>query len=168
MKSVVSVENLSRKYSIGHRTQESHSTLRDVAVNGVKRFGSGVHHPYEVKGMRVFIDIQDDQGSVLFRSFHDDDDDDIPVMYPGLYASKVTIPANLLAAYPHLLCVKTTIFCLRYTIPEEGVCIAFQVAQTGPLNPEYLGGKFVGRFALPLDLQTSSMVETPVEDVFHA
>ena len=105
-------------------------------------------------GMRVFIDMQDDQGSILFRSFHDDDQHDIPRMNPGNYVSTVTVPANLLAAYPHLLCVKATVFNERYTIPEDGICIPLQVEQTGPMNLGYIEGRAVGRFALPLKWKT--------------
>ena len=112
-----------------------------------------------VQGMRVFIDMQDDQGIVLFRSFHDDDQDDMPTMHAGTYSSTVTIPANLLAAYPHLLCVKATVFNDRYNIPEEGICIPLQVEQTGHSNPAYLSGRFVGRFALPLAWRTTQLVE---------
>lgn len=103
-----------------------------------------------VNGLRVFIDMLDDQGTILFRSFHDEDNDEIPNMEAGLYTSKVIIPANLLAAIPHLLCIKAGIFGVRYTIPEEGVCIPLQVEQTSPYNRAYVSDHFVGRLALIL------------------
>ena len=38
MSPVISVENLSKKYIIGHQKQERYTALRDVLVNGAKRF----------------------------------------------------------------------------------------------------------------------------------
>lgn len=109
---------------------------------------------HNVKGLRVFIDMQDDQGVVLFRSFHDEDNDEVPAMAPGTYTSLVTIPANVLAPMPHLLCVKAGIFGVRYTLPEEGICIPFQVEQSSRYNRAYAEDRFVGRFALVLDWNT--------------
>lgn len=104
-----------------------------------------------VKGLRVFIDMLDDQGAVLFRSFHDEDNDEIPKMEAGSYISKVIIPGNMLAAFHHTLCVKAGIFGERYTIPEEGICIPLHVEQTSPYNRAYIGDRFVGRLAVVLD-----------------
>lgn len=118
----------------------------------------------DVKGLRVFIDMQDDQGTVLFRSFHDEDIDEIPIMVAGLYSSKVTIPANMLAAIPHFLYVKAGIFNVRYTLPEEGICIPLQVEQTNPYNRCYIGNRFVGRLALVLDWELNKL-EGELENV---
>ena len=38
MSSVISVENLSKKYIIGHQKQERYTALRDVLTEGAKRF----------------------------------------------------------------------------------------------------------------------------------
>jgi lipopolysaccharide transport system ATP-binding protein len=115
------------------------------------------HH---VNGLRVFIDMQDDQGVVLFRSFHDEDNNEIPAMVAGSYSSKVTIPANMMAAMPHLLCVRAGIFGVRYTLPEEGICIPFQVEQSSRYNRAYPEDRFVGRLALVLDWDTKKLAGT--------
>ncbi|HIK44938.1 MAG TPA: ATP-binding cassette domain-containing protein, partial [Leptolyngbyaceae cyanobacterium M65_K2018_010] len=47
--SVIQVENLGKKYIIGHQ-QESHSryvALRDVIADGVKSFGHRLRHPHK-------------------------------------------------------------------------------------------------------------------------
>jgi lipopolysaccharide transport system ATP-binding protein len=111
----------------------------------------------DVKVLRVFIDMQDDQGTILFRSFHDEDNDEIPNMVAGLYKSKAIIPANILASFPHLLCVKAAIFDVRYTLPEEGICIPLQVEQTSPYNRAYTKDQFVGRLALVLDWEIEQL-----------
>lgn len=45
MASVISVENLSKKYIICHQKQERHTTLRDILANGAKRFTDKLLHP---------------------------------------------------------------------------------------------------------------------------
>jgi homopolymeric O-antigen transport system ATP-binding protein len=45
MAPVISVENLSKKYIIGHK-QERHDTLRDALANGMKRFARKLSHPF--------------------------------------------------------------------------------------------------------------------------
>jgi lipopolysaccharide transport system ATP-binding protein len=46
MSSVISVENLSKKYIIGHQKQERYTALRDVMANGAKRFAHKLRHPF--------------------------------------------------------------------------------------------------------------------------
>ena len=46
MSSVISVENLSKKYIIDHQKQERYTSLRDVLVDGVKRFTDKLIHPF--------------------------------------------------------------------------------------------------------------------------
>jgi len=48
MSSVISVENLSKKYIIGHQKQERYTTLRDALANGAKRFTDKLRHPFAV------------------------------------------------------------------------------------------------------------------------
>jgi lipopolysaccharide transport system ATP-binding protein len=46
MSPVISVENLSKKYIIGHQKQERYTTLRDVLANGAKQFTNKLRHPF--------------------------------------------------------------------------------------------------------------------------
>lgn len=46
MSSVITVENLSKKYIIGHQKQERYTALRDVLANGVKHFTHKLIHPF--------------------------------------------------------------------------------------------------------------------------
>lgn len=46
MSSVITVENLSKKYIIGHQKQERYTTLRDVLTNGTKRLADKMRHPF--------------------------------------------------------------------------------------------------------------------------
>ena len=47
MSSVITVENLSKKYIIGHQKQERYTALRDVLTNGTKRFANRLCHPFK-------------------------------------------------------------------------------------------------------------------------
>lgn len=49
MSSVISVQNLSKKYIIGHQKQESYTTLRDVIANGARRLANKLAHPLAVE-----------------------------------------------------------------------------------------------------------------------
>jgi lipopolysaccharide transport system ATP-binding protein len=46
MTSVISVENLSKKYIIGHQKHERYTTLRDVLANGAKDIANKLRHPF--------------------------------------------------------------------------------------------------------------------------
>lgn len=46
MSSVISVENLSKKYIIGHQKQERYTALRDVLTEGAKRITHKLIHPF--------------------------------------------------------------------------------------------------------------------------
>jgi lipopolysaccharide transport system ATP-binding protein len=46
MSSVITVENLSKKYIISHREHGRDVTLRDALVNGTKRFATKLRHPF--------------------------------------------------------------------------------------------------------------------------
>ncbi|MES2025558.1 MAG: ABC transporter ATP-binding protein [Pseudomonadota bacterium] len=45
MSSIISVENLGKKYILGHQTQERYTALRDVMSNGAKRLVHKLWHP---------------------------------------------------------------------------------------------------------------------------
>ena len=46
MSSVISVENLSKKYIIGHQKQAGYTNLREVLADGAKRFTHKLTHPF--------------------------------------------------------------------------------------------------------------------------
>jgi lipopolysaccharide transport system ATP-binding protein len=48
MSPVIAVENLSKKYIIGHQKQERYTALRDVLANSAKRFTHKLIHPFTV------------------------------------------------------------------------------------------------------------------------
>jgi lipopolysaccharide transport system ATP-binding protein len=46
MSAVISVENLSKKYIIGHQKQQRYTALRDVLTEGAKRYANKLIHPF--------------------------------------------------------------------------------------------------------------------------
>jgi len=46
MSSVITVENLSKRYIIGHQKRERYTTLREVLANGTKRLADKMRHPF--------------------------------------------------------------------------------------------------------------------------
>ena len=46
MPPIISVENLGKKYVLGHQSQERYTALRDVMANGAKRFAHKLRHPF--------------------------------------------------------------------------------------------------------------------------
>jgi lipopolysaccharide transport system ATP-binding protein len=108
----------------------------------------------ETFGLRVFFDLYDDHEILLFRSFHDEDHNHPPTMIPGSYVSKAVIPAGLLAPIRYDLRIKATIHNVRYTLPQQGLCIPLKVEHTSSYNRAYVGAPFHGRFAMVIQWET--------------
>ncbi len=105
----------------------------------------------EITGLRVFVDVLDGFGDLLFRTFHDDQSETIPTMRSGKYQSELTIPKALLAPGTFTLSIKAGIYRKRYTIPEEGVKISLQVEHTSEYNRAYPGDRIRGKLCPLLD-----------------
>ena len=101
-------------------------------------------------GMRVFFDLCDTEGTLLFRSFHDEDSDDIPTAERGRYVSRAFIPANVLAPVRYELRVHAGIHNVRTCTPSEGVSLPLTVEPTGRANRAYLSDTFRGKLALAI------------------
>lgn len=98
-------------------------------------------------GLRVYFDLCDDQDTLLFRSFHDEDNDGIPITESGNYVAHSFIPANLLAPIKYELRIKSGIFNVRYCLPPQGISIPIDVEHTGSYNRAYLSDTFRGKLA---------------------
>ena len=100
----------------------------------------------KTSGLRVYFDLLDDQDSLLFRSFNDEDGDGIPIVQPGLYVAKGTIPADLLAPLTYKLKIFATIFNVRSFMPD-GITYSLYVHRTGKANRAYLVEPIRGKLA---------------------
>lgn len=97
-------------------------------------------------GLRVFFDLYDDQETLLFRSFNDEESYGIPLVEAGQYVSKTAIPADLLAPISYTLKIFATIFNVRTFYPE-GIAIPLRVERTGKANRAYLIEPIRGKLA---------------------
>jgi lipopolysaccharide transport system ATP-binding protein len=98
-------------------------------------------------GLRVFFDLCDSEETLLFRSFHDEDEDGIPTMEPGRYVSKAVIPSNFLAPTKYELRVLATVYNVRMCVPYPGIRIPLIVEATGIANRAYAWEPIRGKLA---------------------
>jgi len=114
---------------------------------------------YEVlqatRGVRVFFDVYDEMETLLFRTFHDDDMDAAPVVQPGCYASKATLPARLLAPRDYNLVVRATIHNVRLCQGNDGLAFQLRVQPTGTLNRAYPHEPIRGKLQPAIPWETS-------------
>lgn len=98
-------------------------------------------------GLRVFFDVCDQEGAVLFRSFNDEQHEGIPRVLPGIYKSRAVIPANLLSPINYELIIYATIFNERYCVPYNGIHFLINVERTGNSNQAYMHEPIRGKLA---------------------
>jgi lipopolysaccharide transport system ATP-binding protein len=136
---------------LGIALKQSGQPLNTVVENGKSL---EIEMEYRVlektTGLRIFFDLCDDQDTLLFRSFHDEDGDGIPVVLPGKYTSIAIIPANILGPTKYELRVQCGVFNVRNCLPNTGIILPFTVEHTGKYNRAYLGDTFRGKLALAL------------------
>ena len=92
----------------------------------------------KVTGFRIFLDLCDEMGNVIFRSFHDENTEGIISMEPGKYHSRIRIPANLLAPIIYDVRILFGIHNNRM-LSSDGITIRISVEQTGTYNNAYSG-----------------------------
>ncbi len=98
-------------------------------------------------GLRVFFDLCDNEGILLFRSFNDEQAEGTRTVEPGHYVSRVVITADLLAPTNYELRILATVFNIRMCIPYPGICIPLHVERTGKSNHAYMIEPIRGKLA---------------------
>ena len=139
------------------RVTQGGEPITTYAENG-RPIELGIHYRVleRTTGLRVYFDLCDDQDTLLFRSFHDEDNDGIPVMNPGIFMSKTTIPADLLGPADYELRIRAGIYNVRSCLPVSGIRIPLNVKQTSRYNRAYSGDKFRGKLGISLDWVTKN------------
>ena len=112
---------------------------------------------YRVKcqelGLRVFYDICDNSGELLYRSFNDGQGEGISKVLPGVYKSITSVPANFLGPSKYILIIQSTIFNVRMC-SGDGVRIPLLVVQNGLYNRAYPMDTFRGKLGGVVDWRT--------------
>jgi lipopolysaccharide transport system ATP-binding protein len=111
----------------------------------------------KITGFRVFIDLCDDMGTVIFRSFHDELKEGITTMGPGRYLSKFTMPRDILAPLTYDLRIWFGIHTIRMLPPGDGINIRINVEQTGNYNRAYNGQYTAGRICIPFPWEINKL-----------
>jgi len=107
-----------------------------------------------VSGLRIYIDLVDEYDALIFRSFHDEQSSEIPVMERGLYLSKVCIPKNILGPIPYVLKINAGIYNVRNLFTID---IPISVENSGQYNQAYLGDSFRGKLGIVLPWNTNKI-----------
>ncbi|MFC1497525.1 ABC transporter ATP-binding protein [Verrucomicrobiota bacterium] len=90
----------------------------------------------QTSGLRVYVDIMDEDENVLIRTFHDENADEIPVVREGEYLSRAIIPKNLLAPHTYNIVLRGTIFNGR-PLTGEGIRFLLRVEKSTSINSAY-------------------------------
>ena len=93
----------------------------------------------EVSRFRIFLDVCDHFGTVIFRTFHDEGDHERLTMERGSYKSTLTLPANFLAPISYDFRFLFGIHNVRMMEPVEGLVLRVNVEQLGLYNLAYNG-----------------------------
>lgn len=99
-----------------------------------------------VSGLRVYLDLCDEEGNLLVQSFHDEEADERPTTEPGAYISTALIPPNYLAPRRYNALLQATIHNVRYCIPG-GITLPLDVVQSGRLNRAYMDEPVRGKLS---------------------
>jgi len=107
-------------------------------------------------GLRVYFDLLDDQGLLIFRSFNDENHDGIPVSEIGQYTSRVILPRELLGPKRYILQVGAGIHNIRQCIPDGVIAFDLDVNHMSRYNRAYSADTFRGLIAPVLYWETKN------------
>ncbi len=101
----------------------------------------------KTRGLRIYFDLCDTEGTLLFRSFNDENEESIPLVEPGRYRSTATIPADFLSPISYQIIVRATIFNVRTFDPKEGIVLKISVERLGRVNKAYFSEPLRGKIS---------------------
>ncbi len=114
---------------------------------------------YEVmqktRGLRIYFDLCDIEGTLLFRSFNDENEDSIPLVEPGRYRSTAIIPGDFLSPITYQIIVRATIFNVRTFEPKAGIILKIGVERLGRANKAYFSEPLRGKISPSIDWVTT-------------
>lgn len=138
--------------------QNGEEVITNVVNGKVLELSVSYELYHKLTGFRVFLDLCDEIGNVILRSFHDERTRGISAMEPGKYISKITIPANFLAPISYDLRLIFGIHNIRMLQPSNGITIRINVDQTSSYNQSYNGQYTAGKIcpSLPWEIITNN------------
>jgi lipopolysaccharide transport system ATP-binding protein len=98
-----------------------------------------------LNAFRLFLDVIDQFGTVIFRTFHDEDKEVAAAGFSaGKYFSRVTIPSNLFAPVSYNFKLNFGIHNERMMEPVDGFTFRLNMEQSGTYNKAYHGQHTAG------------------------
>ena len=83
-----------------------------------------------IENMLIFVRLCEQDENLIFHSIYGSTGEALPLFEPGIYTSKVTIPADFLAPRPYVLHIGASIYRIRRCMPEW-MRIQLDVVNTG-------------------------------------
>lgn len=105
-------------------------------------------------GFRIYYDICDSAGDLIFRSFNDELGEGMSSVDEGRYICKTSIPANLLGPANYILVIYSTIFNVR-SCCGDGIKIPLSVINDGLYNRAYPHDTFRGKLGISMKWETN-------------
>ena len=143
---LISINLFQNGYQIDTTIENGHSLDIEIQYKIKKK----------ISGLRVFVDIVDDYDLLLFRSFHDEDNNNIPIMGPAVYKSSTSIPADTLGPASYVLKIHAGIHNIRNIF---SLSFPIKVENTSRYNRAYLGDTFRGKLAFHIPWETRELVD---------
>jgi lipopolysaccharide transport system ATP-binding protein len=107
----------------------------------------------KTSGFRLFIDLVDNQDTLIFRSFFDENESVCTTITPGIYKSNVQIPPDLLGPMRYEVRLQAGIYNQRMCIPMDEIKVGFYV-ENMKFNQSYLTDTFRQKIAPILHWET--------------
>jgi hypothetical protein len=115
---------------------------------------------YEVRetvtGLRLYLDLCDDDEDILVRTFHDESAREIPVTRPGRYRSVAEIPARVLAPRDFVIVLHVGIYNVRSCLPV-GLRIPLQVEAPEPIVGLYPETAVKSKVLIPVTWRSNAV-----------
>jgi lipopolysaccharide transport system ATP-binding protein len=111
-----------------------------------------------VRGLRLWIDVSDMDGNLIFRSFHDADEECVPEHPAGVFRTRASIAAETLGPTQYELSLRAGIAHGRHCLPDT-IRWILDVIHTSPQNRAYPHSRFYGRMLPNVDWTPAIAIE---------
>jgi lipopolysaccharide transport system ATP-binding protein len=114
----------------------------------------------EAPGLHVYFELRDLDGTMLFESYHNGTEEEIPIVSPGKYVSRAIIPSEFLAPTQYELRIGAALAGVRCCVPSP-ICVALDVEGVGVVNRAYAGYRTPGKLAPLIEWETQPLLSVP-------
>ncbi len=96
------------------------------------------------ESLRIILDIIDEQGDIIIRTYHDENNDEKQITEPGLYKVEAKFPSDLMAPLNYILGINATIHCVRMCM-GDGIKVKMPFISKNEINRIYQGQPCYGK-----------------------